>query len=115
MVDDRSKTRFEIISEEGKGKLYETAGFLIPVLSGSSWEMGYQYGALMEESMQNAYDVLVEYAYKSGYLNDEDVKLWAEGAVSTFSNRNQKFYEGLMESTGWSEVKIGILDQVIEY
>ncbi len=115
MVTDGYNEEFEIISEEGKGKLFETAGFLIPVLSGSNWEMGYQYGSLMEESMQNAYDVLVEYAYKSGYLNDEDAKLWADRAVSTFSNRNRKFYEGLMESTGWSEVKIGILDQVIEY
>ncbi|UTB32466.1 MAG: C45 family autoproteolytic acyltransferase/hydrolase [Methanobacterium sp. ERen5] len=115
MVVDGSKREFEIISEEGKGRLFETAGFLIPVLSGSNWEMGYQYGSIMEESMQKAYDVLVEYAYKSGYLSDEDAKLWAERAFSTFSNRNRKFYEGLMESTGWSLVKIGILDQVIEY
>jgi len=115
MVVERSQREFEMIAEEGKGKLYETTGFLIPVLSGPSWEMGYQYGAMMVESMQKAYDVLVEYAYKSGYLTDEDSKLWAERAVSTFSNRNRKFYEGLMESTGWSQVKIGILDQVLEY
>lgn len=115
MLTDGSNKDLNLIAEEGNGKLYETTGFLIPVLSGSSWEMGYQYGEMMVESMQKAYDVLVGYAYKIGFLNDESAGLWANRAVSTFSNRNRKFYEGLMESTGWSQDKIGILDQVIEY
>lgn len=77
--------------------------------------MGAQYGALMVESMQKAYDILVEYAFKSGFLNEEDTKLWTERAISTFSNRNREFYAGLVEGTGWSQDKIGILDQLMEF
>lgn len=115
MVTKSTNKKLNLIAEEGNGILYECNGFLIPVLSGSSKEMGYQYGSLMVESMQKAYDVLVKYAYNSGYLTEEDAKLWADRAVSTFSNRNRQFYDGVMEGTGWSEVEIGILDQVIEY
>lgn len=115
MVTDESGKELNLVAEEGKGKLYESNGFLVPVISGSSRKMGAQYGALMVESMQKAYDVLVGYAYKSGFLTEEDAKLWTDRAVSTFSNRNKEFYAGLVESTGWSQVKIGILDQLMEF
>ena len=49
----------ELKKESGAGKLYEANGFLVPVLTGSSLEMGIQYGNLMVESMQNAWEVLV--------------------------------------------------------
>ncbi len=69
----------------------------------------------MVESMQKAYDVLVEYAFKSNFLTEEDAELWTERAVSTFSNRNREFYNGLVEGTAWSQVKVGILDQLMEF
>lgn len=111
----KPEEELNLIAEEGNGKLYECKGFLVPVLSGSSREMGTQYGTMMVESMQKAYDVLVKPAFKSGVLTDEDAKVWAERAVSTFSNHNREFYKGLEKSTGWSQVKIGILDQLMEF
>lgn len=115
MVTDESETKLNLVAEESKGKLYKTKGFLIPVLSGSTREMGAQYGALMIESMEDAYNKMVGYARKVVGLTDEIAKFWTERAYSTFSNRNKEFYDGLMEGTGWSQVKVGILDQLIEY
>lgn len=115
MVTNEPEKELNLVAEDGKGKLYECNGFLVPVLSGSSKEMGAQYGALMVESMQKAYDMLVKPAFKSGVLTKEDAKFWTERAVSTFSTRNREFYAGLVKGTGWSEVKIGILDQLMEF
>ena len=67
----------KVVGEAGAGKLYEVNGFLIPVVSGSGHEMGNQYGELMKESMQQAYDVLVEPGRKSGAISDDDVSKWA--------------------------------------
>lgn len=44
----------ELKNQSGAGKLYDANGFLIPVLQGTSHEMGKQYGALMVDSMQQA-------------------------------------------------------------
>ncbi len=44
MVTNDSKKELNLVAEEGKGKLYESNGFLVPVLSGSSRKMGAQYG-----------------------------------------------------------------------
>ncbi len=115
MITTKPREELNLIAEEGKGKLYEYEGFLVPVLSGSSREMGIQYGTMMTRSMQKAYDVLVKPAIQSGVLTDEDAKAWTERAVSTFSNHNREFYAGLVEGTGWPQVKIGILDQLMEF
>jgi len=49
----------KLLKESGAGKLYESNGFLVPVLTGSPREMGAQYGALMGAYMQNAHDLLI--------------------------------------------------------
>ncbi len=83
----------QVAGEAGAGKLYELNEFLIPVVSGSGHEMGTQYGELMKDSMQQAYDVLVEPGRKSGAISEEDVSMWGARAYSTCSTRNRPWYE----------------------
>jgi hypothetical protein len=103
------------ITEAGKGKLYESNGFIVPVVTGSSLEMGVQYGALLVEYMQQAYDVLIEPGVKGGEISEDDFKTWTDRAYSTASARNRLFYEGVVEGTGWSIEKVIFLDQIMEY
>ena len=102
-------------AEAGKGKLYETNGFLVPIVTGSGHEMGVQYGSLMVEYMQKAYDVLIEPGVKGGALSEDDFKTWTERAYTTASSRNRLFYEGVVEGTGWPIEKVVFLDQIMEY
>ena len=48
------------MADHGDGRLYEANGFVVPVLAGTSSEMGHQYGALMRDHMQQTWDVLIE-------------------------------------------------------
>ncbi len=80
MVNNEPGKEINLIVEDGKGKLYESNGFLIPVLTGSPKEMGAQYGALMVEHMQKAYDVLIEPGHKKGMITDADARKWTERA-----------------------------------
>jgi len=80
MVNNEPAKEINLIAEDGKGKLYESNGFLIPVLTGSPKEMGAQYGALMIEHMQKAYDVLIEPGHKKGVITDADARKWTERA-----------------------------------
>ena len=102
-------------AEAWKGKLYDANGFLVPVLTGSGHEMGKQYGSLMGEHMQKAYDVLVEPAVKGGTLTEDDAGTWTERAYTTASTRNRLFYEGMAEGAGWPIEKVVFLDQLMEY
>lgn len=104
-----------LVSESGGGKLYEANGFLAPVLSGSAQEMGTQYGSLMAEHMQTAYDVLIEPGRKSGGITDDVAHKLTERAYSAFSSRNRLFYEGVAEGAGWPLEKVGMLDQTMEF
>ena len=103
------------VNESGAGRLYESNGFLIPVLTGSPREMGAQYGSLMREHMQKTYDVLVEPGRKAGAITEDDMKKWTDRAYSSFSTRNRLFYDGVVEATGWPREQVGILDQIMEY
>jgi hypothetical protein len=49
-----TESKLNLLKESGAGKLYESNGFLVPVLTGSPKEMGAQYGSLMGEHMQKA-------------------------------------------------------------
>ncbi len=103
------------ISQSGKGVLYTAGTFLIPVLKGSYKEMGTQYGELMKDEMQKAYDIVVQPQIDKGIITHEVSKKWTDRALSTFSTRNKDFYFGLQEGTGWPIEKIGMLDQTIEF
>ena len=63
-------------AEVGKGKLYESNGFLVPVITGLRYEMGVQYGALVVEHMQKAYVMLIEQRVKGGALSEDNFKTW---------------------------------------
>jgi len=102
-------------AEAGNGKLFESNGFLVPVLTGSGREMGKQYGALMVEYMQKAYDVLIAPGVKGGALTQDDINKWTERAYTTASARNRLFYEGMVEGSGWPIEKVVFLDQLMEY
>ena len=108
-------SELNLLVESGQGRLYESNGFLVPVLTGSPKEMGAQYGALMVDSMQQTWDVLIEPGRSSGAITDDDAKTWTERALSTFSTRNREFYLGVAEGSGWSIDKVGMLDQVMEF
>ena len=103
------------IKETNGGTLYETNGFLVPVLTGTAKEMGAQYGALMSDHMQNAWDVLVEPGRKAGAITDEDVSKWSSRAYTTCSTRNRDWYDGVAEGAGWPLERVCMLDQVMEF
>ncbi len=103
------------IGESGGGKLYESNGFLVPVLKGSAREMGEQYGSLMVEHMQKADEVLIEPGRKAGAITDDVARFWTERAYSTFSQRNRAFYDGVVKGSGWPLDKVGMLDQSMEF
>jgi hypothetical protein len=103
------------IAESGNGKLYEANTFVVPVLSGTYREMGHQYGALMVDHMQHAYDVLLEPGRDAGAITDDDAVALTNRAMSTFSTRNREFYEGIAAGSGWPIDKVGMLDQVMEF
>lgn len=110
-----AKSELKLLKESGAGKLYESNGFLVPVLTGSPKEMGAQYGALMVEYMQNAYGVLIEPGRKKGMITDADARGWTERVYETGSMRYRLFYDGLAEATGWPLDKVGILDNLMEF
>lgn len=105
----------KLVTERGGGRLYEANGFLAPVLTGTSAEMGAQYGALMAEPMQKAREILVTPGRKAGSLTDEVVSKWARRALTTCSTRNRHWYEGVAEGSGWSLEEVCMLDQVMEF
>ncbi len=99
----------------GNGELYESNGFLIPVVSGTNAEMGAQYGTLMRDHMQTTWDHLIAPALKSGMMTDEDIQFWSHRALSTGSKRNRDWYEGVAEGTGWPVENVCMLDQIMEF
>ena len=103
------------IADHGDGKLYETNGFVVPVLTGTSFEMGRQYGALMVDHMQQTWDVLIEPDRTKGAITDDDARAWTERAMSTFSTRNREFLLGVAAGSGWTIERVGLLDQMMEF
>jgi hypothetical protein len=107
--------QFAEVAESGDGKLYEVDGFLIPVLTGSHREMGAQYGALMKDAMEQAFDVIMKPGFDSGKISDDDAMTWTQRALTTFSTRNKEYYAGMAEGSGWPIEKVGILDQFTDF
>ena len=104
-----------LLTESGKGKLYESNGFLVPVLTGTSKEMGTQYGALMKEYMQNAWDILLAPGIKAGAISDDVISTWATRAYGTGSSRTKQYFEGVAEGSGWPLNNVIMLDQIMEF
>ena len=103
------------INEARGGTLCTVGDFVIPILKGSYREMGAQYGVLMKDYMQKAYDVVVQPQVDAGVITTDIAKLWTDRALSTFSTRNKDFYAGMQEGSGWPVEKVGMLDQVNEF
>jgi hypothetical protein len=110
-----TNSTLHLVKESGPGKLYDVNGFLVPVLSGSWHEMGAQYGALMVESMQAAWDTLAAPGIKSGAISDADVKAWSNRAYTTCSTRMRGWYDGVTAGSGWTVERVGFLDMLMEY
>lgn len=105
----------ETIKTSGAGTLYNANGFLIPVVEGTSYEMGRQYGSLMVEHMQSAWDTLVAPGLKSGAISEDDLQGWSGRAYATASTRTRTWYDGVVEGTGWSRESVCMLDHVMEF
>lgn len=103
------------VAASGPGRLYEANGFVVPVLTGTSRQMGAQYGALMVDHMQQAWDVLVEPGRSAGVVTDDVQATWTDRAMSTFSTRNREFVLGVAEGSGWPIDRVGMLDQAMEF
>lgn len=103
------------VSESGAGKLYEANGFVVPVLTGTSREMGAQYGAMMVDHMQQTWDVVIEPGRTKGAITDHDAATWTDRAMSTFSTRNREFLLGVADGSGWAIERVGLLDQMMEF
>ncbi|MBY6210353.1 hypothetical protein KUV95_02210 [Microbulbifer agarilyticus] len=104
-----------LLNQSGAGKLYEKNGFLIPVLTGGSHDMGVQYGALMVDAMQKTWDVLIKPQLDSGILTQEEMQRWARRAYISCSTRNRQWYDGVAEGSSWPTENVCMLDQVMEY
>ncbi|MEJ2007846.1 MAG: C45 family autoproteolytic acyltransferase/hydrolase [Acidobacteriota bacterium] len=104
----------KLLNESGGGKLYESNGFIVPVLTGMSTEMGTQYGVLMAERMQETWDVLVEPGLKAGQITDKVMRRCTDRAYTTCSTRMRQFYDGVAKGSGWPLDKVGMLDQLME-
>ncbi|OHX66695.1 C45 family autoproteolytic acyltransferase/hydolase [Flammeovirga pacifica] len=113
--ENQKKNDLKLIKESGEGKLYEANGFLIPVISGSTFEMGQQYGALMVDEMEKVYNLLIKSSIDKGELDQETISFWVNRAYGTGSLRTKRFYDGVAEGTGWSLDKVVFLDQVMEF
>jgi len=103
------------VKTSGAGILYEANGFLIPVLSGTSREMGAQYGALMTEHMQKTWDVLVAPGVNAGAIPEDDMNFWTNRAYTTCTTRMRGWYDGVVEGSGWTLERVGFLDMIMEY
>ncbi len=110
-----AQNKLNLLKESGAGKLYESNGFLVPVLTGSPKEMGAQYGALMAEHMQQVYDLLIEPGRNNGMITDADARKCTERVYSTGSMRYRMFYDGVVAATGWPLDKVGMLDSLMEF
>ncbi len=103
------------MADHGDGRLYEANGFVVPVLAGTSSEMGRQYGALMRDHMQQTWDLLLEPGRTKGAITDDDAATWTKRAMSTFSTRNREFLLGVADGSGWTIERVGLLDQLMEF
>ncbi len=105
------------IKEAGGGRLYETAGepgILVPVMTGSYFEMGKQYGEMLGELMQKTYDTLVQPLFDKKLLEyDDAVASFGRKAWSTTSSRLREAYRGAVEGSGMSRERLLLLDQQI--
>ncbi|PWJ38531.1 C45 family autoproteolytic acyltransferase/hydolase [Sediminitomix flava] len=103
------------VKEYKAGKLYEANNFLIPVLEGSNFEMGEQYGALMANEMEKVRDTILVKEVEAGYLDDETKAFWVNRAYGSGSIRTKQFYEGVAQGSGWALGDVVMLDQIMEF
>ena len=109
-----SKT-LDLVKTADAGKLYNANGFLIPVLEGTSRDMGAQYGALMVDQMQQVWDVVVQPAIDSGALDEDGLEFWRNRAYTTCSTRTRLWFDGVTEGSGWPLKNVCMLDHFIEF
>ena len=92
------------IKEAGGGRLYETAGepgILVPVMTGTYFDMGKQYGEMLGELMHQTYDTLVQPLFDKRLLEfDDAVASFGRKAWSTTSSR----LRSLLSKSGWTSV-----------
>lgn len=102
-------------NESGKGKLFDANGFPVVVVEGTSHEMGVQYGALMVDHMQQAWNVIVQPEVDAGILDDAAIEGWRQRAYDFGSIRTRSWFDGIAEGSGWSPAKVCMLDQIFEF
>lgn len=105
----------DTVKTSGAGTLYNANGFLVPVLEGTTFEMGRQYGELMVEAMQQVWDVIVQPEVDAGILNDAEIERWRQRAYDFGSVRTRFWFDGIAEGSGWSTGKVCMVDQVFEF
>jgi hypothetical protein len=109
--------QMKLIKESLGGKLYETAGnpgILVPVMTGSYFEMGKQYGQMLDELIHKTYSSLVQPLFDKKLMNfDDAVASFVNRAWNTVSSRQREIYRGVVEGSGMSLEKLILLDQQI--
>ena len=103
------------VNDSGDGQLFDANGFPVVVLSGTSRDMGAQYGTLMADHMQSAWDVVVAPSIESGTLDEEGIHGWFERAYNTCSTRTRLWFDGVAEGSGWDLKNVCMLDHVFEF
>jgi hypothetical protein len=76
---------------------------------------GAQYGALMVEHMQKAWDVVVAPSIDSGTLDEEGINGWFERAYNICSTRTRLWFDGVGEGSGRNLKNVCMLDHVFEF
>ncbi|MEM9497269.1 MAG: C45 family peptidase [Pseudomonadota bacterium] len=110
-----SASNAQSIGESGDGTLLENNGFLIVVLEGTSFDMGVQYGSMMAEHMQAAWDVLIAPGLAAGAITDAEVERWSQRAYTTCTTRARDWYDGVSQGSGWPINQVCFLDSFMEF
>jgi len=92
------------------GQLYQANSFVVVVVEGTQRAMGAQYGALMVEHMDKAWNVLG----KDLKLTDEDKAMWLKRTYKFATNRMRQWYDGVVEGSGWTLEKVCLMDSIFE-
>lgn len=89
------------------GTRYQVGTYPVFVLSGSFYEMGPQYGALMKDELRDEHAMIVANLTERGYSLDS-LREDARQATALQPKRMKELAAGMAETTGLSEEDVAI-------
>lgn len=104
----------QLIKESGKGKLYNLDDTRLLVLSGTFFEMGQQYGALLGKDISRLYDTAINSAFiKTGLFSQDELDSFARNTFKTLPMRQKELIRGIALASGLSQEKVILTSDLI--